>query len=323
MNARLLARRGTSLLLAATCIGAMAQAAAVTAFTYQGQLKQAGVPVNGTADFVFTLWDAEAGGESVGTFGPIAVDVVDGLFTVQLDFGAGPFNGDARWLEIDVEFPSGAGNWTTLTPRQPVTPTPYALYAASGGGGSLWQTSGADIYYNDGEVGIGTPDPLASAHVRGTDLGLGAAVLENDDIIVEQTDAVIGLYSSDAGSWGSAISLGELGLTGDLVDKWTFARLASDSGPGSALRFTFGPNANYAANATVIHFAPSGNVGIGAPDPASKLHVAGGNARVDGEVMVYQNDALVAETSQGGQGASWVFRNAQTGGAAAWVGTST
>jgi len=38
--------------------------------------------------------------------------------SVLLDFGAGPFNGNARWIEIAVRHPSGVGPYTTLSPRQ-------------------------------------------------------------------------------------------------------------------------------------------------------------------------------------------------------------
>ncbi len=58
-----------------------------TAFTYQGQLKDAGSPANGQYDMRFTLFD-DLG---VLVAGPICVDnveCVDGLFTVQIDFGA-------------------------------------------------------------------------------------------------------------------------------------------------------------------------------------------------------------------------------------------
>jgi hypothetical protein len=56
------------------------------------------------------------------------VTVQDGLFTVTLDFGAAAFNGEARWLQIGVR-PADTGSYTNLTPRQPITPAPYALYA--------------------------------------------------------------------------------------------------------------------------------------------------------------------------------------------------
>jgi hypothetical protein len=110
------------------------QAVVGTAFTYQGQLRQGGNPVNGACDFQFSLWNAGSGGVQVGTTQTKTnVMVSNGLFTVQVDFGAGdiftspPFMGDARWLAIAVRCPAGSGGYTTLTPRQAVTAVPYAL----------------------------------------------------------------------------------------------------------------------------------------------------------------------------------------------------
>jgi hypothetical protein len=99
-----------------------------TAFTYQGHLKKDGNPVNGSCDFQFSLWDAESGGTQVGsTQTETGVSVTEGLFTVPLNFGSGAFNGEARWLEIAVRCPAGSGSYTTLSPRQALTPAPYAL----------------------------------------------------------------------------------------------------------------------------------------------------------------------------------------------------
>ena len=56
--------------------------------------------------------------------------VTNGLFSVSLDFGTGPFTGAGRWLEIGVRTNS-AGTFSILAPRQQLTPTPYAVYAAN------------------------------------------------------------------------------------------------------------------------------------------------------------------------------------------------
>jgi hypothetical protein len=96
-------------------------------FTYQGQLIQSGVPADGQYDFIFTLYDAATDGSQVGT--PVTLDnqtVSQGLFTVPLDFGASAFQGDERWLEIAVR-PTGGEAYSTLSPRQPLTPAPYAM----------------------------------------------------------------------------------------------------------------------------------------------------------------------------------------------------
>jgi hypothetical protein len=100
-----------------------------TAFTYQGELKQNGTGVSASCDFQFSLFDAASAGTQVGaTQTRSNVAVSNGLFTISnLDFGAGAFNGEARWLQIGVRCPAGSGSYTALTPRQALTPTPYAL----------------------------------------------------------------------------------------------------------------------------------------------------------------------------------------------------
>jgi hypothetical protein len=102
-----------------------------TAFTFQGRLSDGGVPANGTYDLEFRLYDALTDGGQVGsTVTQGDVTVTGGLFTVQLDFG-NVFNGTALYLEIAVRAGDSEAEYTTLTPRQPLTATPYALYSSS------------------------------------------------------------------------------------------------------------------------------------------------------------------------------------------------
>src|SRR4030095_14481846 len=97
----------TVLLFNAVSSGATSALAQTTSFTYQGKLSDNGAPINALYDFVCTLWDAQTNGNQIGS--PVTVQnsvVVDGIFTVTLDFGAGAFNGANRFLEISVK-PTG------------------------------------------------------------------------------------------------------------------------------------------------------------------------------------------------------------------------
>lgn len=140
-----------------------------TEFTYQGQLKQAGNPYTGAADFEFTLWNDSTAGSMIG--GVVArnnVSVTDGLFTVVLDFGAAAFDGDARWLEIDVRTPAGGGVFTTLAPRQPLTAAPYASYALKAPGSGLWASTGNIVYNTTGNfVGINRSSRVSGSEYFG------------------------------------------------------------------------------------------------------------------------------------------------------------
>ena len=98
-----------------------------TAFTYQGNLKDGGVPANGVYDFYFALYVAESGGAPIAQAYPNDVTVTNGYFTTLLDFGAEKFIGEARWVGIWVRPGASTGAYTQLTPRQALTPAPIAL----------------------------------------------------------------------------------------------------------------------------------------------------------------------------------------------------
>jgi hypothetical protein len=205
MTTKMVLTPGRFLLASCLSILALASAAANaqpvgTAFTYQGQLINGGTAQNGPCDFRFKLFTASTGGSQAGSTQTLTnVAVSNGLFTVSIDFGAA-FVGQGRWLETSVTCPSG-GSFTTLAPRQALSPTPNAMYAEN----AAVKSDGATINGN------GTPDaPLSltnplgllqnsgTATITGTNFGLGA-----------------GLYGNGAGGYGvygvSALSVGVFG----------------------------------------------------------------------------------------------------------------
>ncbi|MHC4655772.1 MAG: hypothetical protein ACYS91_12265 [Planctomycetota bacterium] len=139
-----------------------------TAWTYQGRLMDANGPADGLYDLQFGLFaDPILNSSQVGS--PVEVndiDIIDGYFTVELDFGNVAFKGDARWLEIGVKPWDSEERYTLLSPRQEVTPTPYALYAQNANTDNDWMVSGGDMYsIPAGKIGIGTTTPSSSLEV--------------------------------------------------------------------------------------------------------------------------------------------------------------
>lgn len=117
-----------SLILCGT--GALAQTLG-SAFTYQGQLTEAGQPATGLYDLQVCLFDDPSAGNELACSPDLDdVPVEDGAFTVALDFGAAVFVGDARWIELRIRAGADTGGYTVLLPRQPVRPAPEALRAA-------------------------------------------------------------------------------------------------------------------------------------------------------------------------------------------------
>jgi hypothetical protein len=223
----------TTVLLALLAGSRMAVAQG-TAFTYQGQLIDGGLPANGDYDLVFTLFATSSGGSPLG--GPLtnsATAVSNGLFTSTLDFGAN-FPGAARWLEVGVQ-KSGGGVYATLSPRQALTPTPYAIYAAGANAAGLSGTIAAASLAN----GSITSAKLTAGTITSNQLAAGTVSAAN-------LGPDVGLWSVNGGNVSR--SNGNVGI--------------GTTTPGNRLSV-----------AGAADF--SGNLGIGVTNPSAALHVNG------------------------------------------------
>ncbi len=120
----------TVLAVLVSWIANAAHAGVLPPITYQGELKSNNVPLDGTRDMKFRLFSAPTGGTQIGPeLTAPGVVLTQGRFTVQLNYGAEAYTGQALWLEIAVSTnPSGAP-YTTLAPRQAITPAPYSMFA--------------------------------------------------------------------------------------------------------------------------------------------------------------------------------------------------
>jgi hypothetical protein len=205
-------------------------------FTYQGSLKDGNNPANGQYDLQFTLYDALTGGNQVGS--PITLTnqaVTDGLFAVQLDFGASSFQGSSRWLEIAVK-PAGGGSYTTLSPRQPLTAAPYAMTLVPGAviTGSLplnaASLSSQNTGAGDGIHGLSAGGP-ASAGLYGESTGLNS-------------NGVIGVANNGTNAWG-VYGTSTHGFGGSFLSNDGIGVYAYSNGPAAGF-FEGAGNAIYA-----------------------------------------------------------------------------
>jgi hypothetical protein len=277
-----------------------------TAFTYQGRLEESGAPANGRYDIRFTLYDDMG----VLVAGPICVDnitVTDGLFTVELDFGP-VFNGDERRLEIGVRAGGALGNcdlgvYTTLTPRQAINPTPYAISLRLPFAGSRLLPDG-DVFSilntttassSSGVRGIiGTPAIFGfidSAGVQGdSSQNVGAGVLGI-------SDEYVGVIGYSAGDGGRGVFGRTDGPNAEAVWGW-----ATDANSKALYGWASDPSswAGYFEGRSYF----SGNVGIGISNPTSTLQV-NGTTRTNAFQMTTGAAAGRVLTSDASGNAAW------------------
>jgi hypothetical protein len=290
-------------------------AAQPTAISYEGYFTVANAPAQGLYDFRFTLYDLPDNGATVAV--PIFTEdlsVQQGRFRVPLDFGDGAFDGEPRWLEIAIRPGADAGDFTVLTPRQQLTPTPYALHAYRAGSvadGAILGTGIAPGTLDASHLLVPTgPQPGQVLGFDGNGFLWTAPVAGGDSVFsLNGTSAyyvagAVGLgtanpragYRLDVagaariapGGLGGAIQFGtpsfETGMTiaGDARADVRF--------DGNTLKLVAGPAGGPPGPESGVAVHTSGNVGVGTTSPQAKLHVSG-DLRYDG----HQHELDVAD----------------------------
>jgi hypothetical protein len=243
---------------------------------YQGVVTDAnGITIDGAHDLTFKIYVGILSTTPIWTEKHTGATITDGLFNVILGTLT-PLpdslfaSGSTRYMGIAVDLDA------EMTPRMRITSVPWAFKAGIADSAlsvstttAGWAVSDNDVYSTvSGNIGIGTSSPLTKLHVRGYNINLPPAALLNDYLTVEAGDAVMGLYSDNGGTYGSAVSLGEV-VAGVLSNKWSLYRT---TGASSRLSFSFGTDPSYAVNPAILTMKSTG-VGIGTTAPARKLEI--------------------------------------------------
>jgi hypothetical protein len=299
-------RRLTVSLIAAAATAASVLPAPAQPVSYQGRFTDNTQTPVGDYQLRFTVYDSVSGGNPVGSALTRSVTMAasdEGIFSFQdLNFGPGVFTGPLRWLEIAVS--ENGEPFTALSPRQPLNPTPQAIYAEKSG------TTLHDAFVNGAQISNATIGPMRITGTlqMGTPTSSGALqVFQNGT-----TPAIAQIFNL-GGHGGSLRLRDEAGV--DIV------QLEADpQGVGAGLRI-FGDGGEFFFDGDIGAGSGSGTrLTVGGPSASfvfdSKLTVSGPasifefDPAVEGDAsLVLPPDSVGPDELFSAMGIASVFRN--------------
>lgn len=250
-------RRLTTLFIAAAATAAPVCSVSAQPVSYQGRFTDNTQTPVGDYQLRFTVYDSVSGGNPVGSALTRSVTMAasdEGIFSFQdLNFGAGVFTGPLRWLEIAVS--ENGEPFTVLSPRQPLNPTPQAIYAAKSGttlqeaysnGPSVVPAAGVPFTV-DGVLQTGSPSTNGLLQVFQSGAAVPVISLFNHSgqggsvRIRDESATIVANFEADPTGVGAFFRLlgagGELVFDGNQSAGATSGSLFSITGPASSLSF--------------------------------------------------------------------------------------
>lgn len=274
--------------------------------------------VSQPVDVMFQLFDQAASpGTQVGaTVMSFGVTPTQGRVSIPLDFGPAAFDGTVRWLQVSVRSPSlgaggGTGGFVALSQRQPVTPTPQALYAArapwsglSGvpanvsGAFSPWQpvANSTSIRFINGSVGIGVfvgnSGPAQTLDVRGYN-DSGVRLVGGKNSIFNSLGGEV-IIAPGAGPAGGPVEIRGGNGNGD----------GNSTGPGGSVNI-FGGQGNGVGNdgavgGSINLRAGDGDGAAGSGGPGGSITLTAGNSDISGFGNIADPGEVILTAGAGG-----------------------
>ncbi len=190
-----------------------------------------------------TIVYQETFSETTNQFGLVNLEIGNGTATIGT-FPGIDWSSNSKFLEIEID-PTGGNTYVSVGTSELLS-VPYSLYSESTGDTTRWKKNNDDLYFNKGNVGIGTDNPgsWAKLHIKGNQL------VDDGNSVISHTDATesfLNIYNT--------------------VSDWELVA-ASDNNRFDIRKWGGVP---------ALSVLDNNFIGIGTTAPQAGLHVAGDN----------------------------------------------